>query len=468
MNRSKILVIDDDESLRRVTQVQLEQAGYTVIVAADGREGLDLLRRSPYDLVITDYKMPGLSGLDVLKKVRAEYPETLVVIITAFGTVENAVGAMKIGAYDYITKPVDADELTFLAKRALEHKALREEVRVLREILDKKYGFESIVGESNALLNVLDTAARAAQSDTTVLITGETGTGKELVAKAIHFNSSRKKGFFVVINCGAIPKDLIESELFGHLKGSFTGAVAHKKGKVEIADGGTLFLDEIAELSPELQVKLLRLIQEGEIEKIGAGSPTTVDIRIIAATHQNLQAMIEDSTFREDLYYRLAVIPLELPPLRDRPEDIPVLLQDFFLKSKQKHQRTDLSLPEALIPYFCSYRWPGNVRELENVVERITVLTRGNEITLADLPDFLGRQRPALDELHLELPPQGVSLEGIEKELILKALTKCDWNQSRAAKYLDISRKTLIYRMEKFGLQKEHRDQGVGSAQAQS
>ena len=468
MNRSKILVIDDDESLRRVTQVQLEQAGYTVIVAADGREGLDLLRRSPYDLVITDYKMPGLSGLDVLKKVRAEYPETLVVIITAFGTVENAVGAMKIGAYDYITKPVDADELTFLAKRALEHKALREEVRVLREILDKKYGFESIVGESNALLNVLDTAARAAQSDTTVLITGETGTGKELVAKAIHFNSSRKKGFFVVINCGAIPKDLIESELFGHLKGSFTGAVAHKKGKVEIADGGTLFLDEIAEMPPELQVKLLRLIQEGEIEKIGAGSPTTVDIRIIAATHQNLQAMIDDGTFREDLYYRLAVIPLELPPHRDRPKDIPVLLQDFFLKSKQKHQRTELSLPEVLIPYFCSYRWPGNVRELENVVERITVLTRGNEITLGDLPDFLRRQRPALDELHLELPPQGVSLEGVEKELILKALTKCDWNQSRAAKYLDISRKTLIYRMEKFGLQKEHRDQGVGSAQAQS
>ena len=468
MNRSKILVIDDDESLRRVTQVQLEQAGYTVSVAADGREGLDLLERLPYDLVITDYKMPGLSGLDVLKKVRAEYPETLVVIITAFGTVENAVGAMKIGAYDYITKPVDADELTFLAKRALEHKALREEVRVLRESLDKKYGFESIVGESNALLYVLDIAARAAQTDTTVLITGETGTGKELVAKAIHFNSSRKDRFFVVINCGAIPKDLIESELFGHLKGSFTGAVAHKKGKVEIADGGTLFLDEIAEMPPELQVKLLRLIQEGEIEKIGAGSPTTVDIRIIAATHQNLRAMIEDGTFREDLYYRLAVIPLELPPLRDRPEDIPVLLQDFFLKSKQKHQRTDLSLPEALIPYFCSYRWPGNVRELENVVERITVLTRGNEITLGDLPDFLRRQRPALDELHLELPPQGVSLEGVEKELILKALTKCDWNQSRAAKYLDISRKTLIYRMEKFGLQKEHRDQGVGSAQAQS
>ncbi|MEK7406173.1 MAG: sigma-54 dependent transcriptional regulator [Acidobacteriota bacterium] len=452
MTGNRILVVDDDESLRRVVQVQLQQARYEVTTAADGQQALALLERSPQDLVISDLKMPGLCGIDLLKRIKADCPETIVIMMTAFGTVESAVEAMKLGAYDYLTKPVNADALRMVVGRALEHHRLIEEVQNLRSSLDRKYGFENMIGRSSALLYTLDTAARAAQSDSTVLIRGETGTGKELLAKGIHFNSPRKNGPFVTINCGAIPRELLESELFGHVKGAFTGAVAHKKGRVEMADGGTVFLDEIGELPPELQVKLLRLIQEREIDKVGATAPIKVDVRILAATNRNLQAMVEDGAFREDLYYRLAVIPLELPPLRERPEDIPELVQHFFEKGRQKHGRAELALSPSLVPYFTSYRWPGNVRELENVIERVVVLARGDEITINDLPDFLRRERPALEALQLELPPHGISLEAVEKELLLRALKKFDWNQTQAARYLDISRKTLIYRMEKYGL----------------
>jgi two-component system NtrC family response regulator len=458
MNGRRILVVDDDESLRRVTQVQLEQAGYAVTTAADVPRALAILEKAPQDLVITDLKMPGLSGVDLLQRIRAEYPEIIVILVTAFGTVESAVEAMKLGAYDYITKPVNADALRLTVSRALDHLRLREEVQALRGSLDQKYGFENIIGQSNALLYVLDTAARAAQTDSTILIRGETGTGKELLAKAIHFNSPRSDRPFVTINCGAIPKELLESELFGHLKGSFTGAVSHKKGRIELADGGTLFLDEIGEMPLELQVKILRLIQEREIEKVGGTSPTKVDVRIIVATHRNLLAMIEDGTFREDLYYRLAVIPLELPPLRERPDDVPELVQHFFSEGKTKHGKPGLVLPDSLLPYFCAYRWPGNVRELENVIERMIVLCRSSEVTISDLPEPLRRERPALESLQLDLPPHGISLEAVEKELILRALEKFNWNQTRAAEYLDLSRKTLIYRMEKFGLQREPRE----------
>ncbi len=307
----------------------------------------------------------------------------------------------------------------------------------------------------NKLLYVLDMASRAAQSTSTVLVRGETGTGKELLAKAVHFNSPRKDRSFITINCGAIPKDLLESELFGHAKGSFTGAIANKRGKVELADGGTLFLDEIGELPLELQVKILRLIQQGEVEKLGVTGVSKVDVRIIAATHRNLQAMVEDGMFREDLYYRLAVIPLELPSLRERTEDIPELVQHFFTKAKEKQGRPNAVLPTRLLSNFSSYTWPGNVRELENIVERIVVLSRGDEITVDDLPDFLRRERPpAVEELRLDLPPHGISLEAVEKELIVRALEKFSGNQTHAAHYLDISRKTLIYRMEKFGLRR--------------
>jgi DNA-binding NtrC family response regulator len=454
-SKRRILVVDDDENLRRVVQFQLEQRGYEVRTAPGGTQALQVMQQMPQDLVITDLQMPGLSGLELLKKVREEYPEVCVIIVTAFGTVETAVDAMKAGAYDYITKPVNPEELILTMERALAHQRLLEEVRTLRSSLNQKYGFENIIGRSGPLLYVLDMAVRAAQTNTTVLIHGETGTGKELVAKAIHFNSPRKDMPFVTINCSAIPHDLLESELFGHLKGSFTGAVAHKKGKVELADGGTLFLDEIGDLPLSLQVKLLRLLQQGEIDKIGATAALQVDVRVVTATHRNLQQMVEDGTFREDLYYRLAVIPLEMPPLRERVEDIPELVQHFFAQSCRKHGRTQLSLPQALIPYFSHYRWPGNVRELENVVERLVVLAQGAEVAMEDLPGPLRSERPAVEADRIELSPLGVSLDAIEKDLIFWALKKSGWNQTRAAALLDVSRKTLIYRMEKHGISKE-------------
>lgn len=452
MPQGRILVVDDDDSLRRVTQVQLQQEGYEVDTAATGEQALAAFSGRLYDLVITDLRLPGLSGLELLKRLKELYPEVVVILITAYGTIENAVEAMKFGAYDYLTKPVDPDALRLVARRALEHLQLEQEVRVLRQSLDQKYGFENIVGHSPALLYVLETAARAARTDATVLIRGETGTGKELLAKGIHFNSRRKDRPFVTINCAAIPKELLESELFGHVKGAFTGAFSHKKGKIELAQGGTVFFDEIGDLPLELQVKLLRLIQEREIEKIGEGRPVKVDVRIIAATHRNLQAMIEDGAFREDLYYRLNVIPLEIPPLRERKEDIPELVEHFFRRACNKHNRPELRFPENLLSYFTNYRWPGNVRELENTIERLVVLARGPEITVEDLPSQLRYQDSERDSLHLELPPQGISLEAVERELILRALEKFNWNQTRAARYLDISRKTLIYRMEKYGL----------------
>jgi DNA-binding NtrC family response regulator len=454
MTKGRILVVDDDPSLRRVLQVQLEQEGYEVAVAAAAQQTLSMLQLHPFDLLITDLKMPRMSGLELLERVRLQYPQTIVIMLTAFGTVDTAVAAMKAGAYDYLTKPVHPDQMSVVVHRALEHVRLVEQVRTLRISLNQKYGFENILGHSDVLLEVLDQAVRAAHSSSTVLIRGETGTGKELLARAIHFNSSRNSNPLVTINCGAIPRDLLESELFGHRRGAFTGAVADKKGRIELADGGTLFLDEIGEMSPDLQVKLLRLVQEGEIEKIGSELKLKVDVRIIVATHRDLQAMIEDGTFREDLYYRLAVIPLVMPPLRERSDDIPDLVQHFFRKSQEKNKRPELAMPPALLPYFVRYRWPGNVRELENIVERIVVLARGRDVTFEDLPQFLRQERAGIDALEIDLPPQGISLEAIEKELILRALHKCDWNQTRAARYLDLSRKTLIYRMEKHGLGK--------------
>jgi two-component system NtrC family response regulator len=351
-----------------------------------------------------------MSGLELLDKARAEEPDLPVIVITAFRTIQSAVEAVKAGAYDYLTKPIDYDDLLLGIRRALEHTHLIQEVRTLRQSLDRKYGFENIIGHSEALVSVLEMAGRAARSNSTILIRAETGTGKELLARAIHFNSLRKDKPFVTINCGAIPRELLESELFGHVKGSFTGAMANKQGRIELAHGGTLFLDEIGEMPMELQVKLLRLVQQGEIEKVGATQPARVEVRIVAATHRDLKAMIEDGTFREDLYYRLAVIPLVLPPLRERAEDIPDLVQHFFVRAKEKAGRPGAALPASLMKHFQNYRWPGNIRELENVIERIVVLSREDEITVADLPDFLSQEHVSVDTLQLNLPPQGVSL----------------------------------------------------------
>ncbi len=446
-------MVDDDATLRRVTQVHLAKMGYPTVTAADATEALAILKQEPRDLVITDLYLPGMSGLELLKSVRAQYPETEVVLITAYANVATAVDAMKSGAYDYITKPVHLYELGSLVERALER------VRPIEELQPKgladKYGFENIVGQSQALLFVLDQMARVAPTDATVLILGETGTGKEVLAKAVHRNSLRRERPFVTINCGAIPAELLQSELFGHLRGSFTGATTHKRGKIEIADTGTLFLDEIGELPLELQTRLLRMIQEREIEKIGALYPTKVDVRIIAAANRDLQALAASGSFREDLYYRLSVVPIELPPLRNRAEDIPLFIQHFFDTSKQRHGRPDLTLPPLLIPYFNAYTWPGNVRQLENVIERMVVLSAGDQVTLNDLPDFL---RPATRVHSHSKPPgsaEGLSLQAVERDLIIRALNQFGWNQSRAANYLGITRKTLMYRMIKYGIQKQ-------------
>jgi two-component system NtrC family response regulator len=445
-------VVDDDSSVRRVMKMQLEEAGYQVALAGDGCEARKLVDEQPPKLIITDLRMPAADGMDLLRYVRDQQLDSTVIIITAFGTIETAVEAMKAGAYDYVTKPIDYDALTLVVHRAMERQNLLEEVRNLRTALDRKYGFENIVGRSKTLLRLLDMASRVAAADSTVLLRGETGTGKELLARAIHHNSRRSAQPFVTINCAAIPKELLEAELFGYMRGAFSGAYTAKAGKIELADSGTLFLDEVGELPPEMQVKMLRLLQQGEVDKIGATTPSRVDVRVVAATNRNLQAMIEDGAFREDLYYRLAVVPLELPPLRERREDIPELVQHIFARIKERQGRHALRLAPSVPARLASYRWPGNVRELENVVERMVVLAAADEITEADLPDEVRRIPAAQDSLLLDLPEQGISLEAVERELILRALEKHDWNQSQAARYLDISRRTLIYRMEKHQL----------------
>jgi two-component system NtrC family response regulator len=455
MAPGKILIVDDDQSLARVLKMQLESAGYGVMTAASVQEALELLNRSEVDLIVTDLNLPGESGMDLLKKVRVDYPETALIMITAFATVETAVEAMKAGAYDYLIKPVHPYDLKAVVGRAMERNRLLDEVRSLRTSIDQKFGFENIIGYSSGLMRVLENAARVAQSDATVLIQGETGTGKELLARAIHFNSSRSKRPFAVINCGAIPHDLFESELFGHVKGSFTGAVAHKRGKIEVADGGTVFLDEIGEMPLDLQVRLLRLLQEGEIEKVGSSAAIKVDVRIISATHRDLEALVPTGAFREDLYYRLAVVPIMVPPLRNRTEDIPELVIEFFRRSLQRHKKPSLRLPQDILPLFTCYDWPGNIRQLQNVIERVVVLCPGDEVTIADLPDFLkpfASGVPPADSIRVA---EGMTLDAVERQLIVQALGKFGWNQSQTARYLGITRKILMGRIAKHHIERD-------------
>ena len=459
MSKKRILVVDDDLSLRRVMKIQLEEAGYEVSLAADGEQAYNLLSDSHPALVITDLNMPS-SGLDLLRRIAKAELQTTVILITAFGTVESAVEAMKMGAYDYVTKPLDFDALVLVVHRAMERQSLLEEVRTLRSALDQRYGFQGITGRAKNFLRVLDQAARVSQHDATVLIQGETGTGKELIARAIHHNSRRRHHAFVPINCGAIPRDLIESELFGYVRGAFTGASNNKQGRFEAADGGTLFLDEIGELSLDAQVKLLRVLQEGELSKVGANSPLKVDVRVVAATHRNLATMVEDGGFREDLYYRLSVIPLLVPPLRERREDIPELIEVLFKRAKTRHNLMDARLSTSVVHRLTTYRWPGNVRQLENVLERMLLLGTSDLITEEDLPVEL-QQTPASRPLWFDLPDEGISLEAIEHELITRALDRFGGNQTHAARYLDISRRTLIYRMDKHGI---HADATTGSS----
>jgi DNA-binding NtrC family response regulator len=453
MSAESLLIVEDDESLRLIMQMQLDRLGYITAAAVDAEQALEIIRRSHQNLVITDLQLPGMSGIELLKRIHTDFPGIPVIVVTAFGTVQSAVNAMKAGAYDYITKPIHAYELSALVKCALNQRLLISETERTRNRSHSSDGFELTIGSSDSLKRALDTAARVAPTDATVLILGETGTGKELVARAIHQSSPRRERAFVTVSCGAIPKELLESELFGYTKGSFTGAIAHKKGKAEIADGGTLFLDEIGEMPLGLQVRILRLLQEREIEKIGATAPAKVDVRIIAATHRKLETMVKEGSFREDLYYRLLVVPILLPPLRERIGDIPQLVHYFFQKYKLKYGRSSLRLPAELLPYFSNYQWPGNVRQLENAVERIVLLSGESEVTLDVLPQFLRPGRPAGEILPVNLPDAGLDVEAVEKQLILQALQKFGGNQTRAAHFLNMSRRAFAYRLKKHGLQ---------------
>lgn len=444
----QILLIDDDVSLRRVTEFNLQEAGYRVVTAADGLEGLELFRRHRPQLVITDVQMPEMSGYEVLDAVLSLEPQTLVVIVTAFSSVEKAVEAMKAGAYDYLTKPFSRDQLSLAVAKAFEFSKLRKENTQLKDALAGSIANGQIIGQAPAMQQLLQRVEKVAASQASVLISGESGTGKEVIAKALHRGSSRADGPFVAVNCAAIPKDLIESELFGHIKGSFTGAVKDRKGKFSLADGGTLFLDEIGELPIDLQPKLLRALQEQEFEPVG-GTSEQVDVRVIAATNRDLEEAMHTGGFREDLYYRLAVVPMTLPPLRDRKEDIPLLL-DFFLR---KHQAgVGINFSTDVADRLQEYSWPGNVRELENVVEQMLILRQGDKLELCDLPARIGRSAIRAGSV-LNLPDDGYSLEDLEREAVEIALGRCSGNKTKAAAFLRIPRHTLLYRLEKYNIQ---------------
>ncbi|KAB0671139.1 sigma-54-dependent Fis family transcriptional regulator [Oryzomonas sagensis] len=446
----KILIIDDDTSLRRVLEYNLQEAGYQVVAAAGGEEGLRLFGEETPALVITDMKMPGMDGLQVLKAVKERSPETLVMIITAFGTVDIAVEAMKLGAYDYITKPFNRDELKLTVAKALQFTGLAAENKRLKNQLADRSDFRTIVGASRQMERVFDIVRKVADSEAAVLITGESGTGKELVARSIHAHSGRRDAPFVAINCAAIPRDLLESELFGHVKGAFTGAVKDKTGRFQLAEGGTLFLDEVGELPLELQPKLLRALQEKIVEPVGGTTAHKLDVRLVAATNLDMEKALSEGTFREDLYYRLSVIPIHLPPLRERPDDIPLLLRYFCAK----HDSQQVNFDHPALDTLVHYGWPGNVRELENTVERLLIMRTGDTITPEDLPDKIrsGNAAASGTTAVFNLPPEGYSLERLEHEVVVAALERNHWNQTAAARFLRIPRHTLIYRMEKYGI----------------
>jgi two-component system NtrC family response regulator len=446
----RVLLIDDDASLRRVTEYSLHSAGFHVLSAVDGKQGLASFRADFPQVVITDIQMPGISGHEVLQQIKAERPETPVIVITAFSSVEKAVEAMKHGAYDYLAKPFSRDELVLVVEKAFKLLGLQEENKRLRDELEHQVDFSHMVGISDGMQGVFDVVRRVAPTEASVLITGESGTGKELIARAIHQGGERCKEPFVAINCAAIPTNLLESELFGHVRGAFTGAVRDRAGKFTEADGGTLFLDEVGEMPMELQPKLLRVLQEMEVEPVG-GKTRSVNVRIIAATNQDVETAIEEGRFREDLYYRLAVIPIELPSLRDRTEDIPLLVRHFLERFSPD---TPMDISADALACMVAYPWPGNVRELQNAIERMVVLSHGEQIDRNSLPAKLCTTSTTLRSKVLELPPDGYPLEEIEKEAVVQALARNDWNQTRAADFLQVPRHTLIYRMEKYDIKK--------------
>lgn len=456
--KSRILVVDDEESIREFLDIMLRKEGYEVTLAEDGARAIDLLKKKTFDLVISDLQMPQVTGLELLKHVRDNFPDLLFMMITAFGTTETAVEAMKIGAYDYITKPFKIDEVRIVIGNALKSKNLEVENRVLKKELGKENSFQNIIGNSESMHRIFDLVRRVSQAPTNVLITGESGTGKEVVAKAIHYNGPLKDRPFVTINCGAIPENLMESEMFGHKKGSFTGAVIDKSGLFEVADGGTLFLDEVGELPLSIQVKLLRAIQERIIRRVGATDDIKVDVRIIAATNRDLEKMVNEGGFRQDLYYRLNVIHIKTPSLRERRDDISLLANHFLKKYNDRLGKNIGGISQEAMEMLKKYDYPGNVRELENIIERTVALEAGSTILPESLPPFVntpsGRKMASSQEI--EIGPEGVDLDKIigqiEKELLIKAIHAANGTKKRAAKLLNISFRSMRYRVEKYGL----------------
>jgi len=450
----KILIVDDDPEILEVITDILREGGYAVDTAPDGVKAITYIDAESYDLVITDLNLPEVDGMMVLKHVVDQSPDTMCIILTGYGTIKSAVEAIKTGAFDYITKPIKSGEILMVVEKALRYKHLERENILLRQQLRKKYRFDNFVGDSKPIQKVFELIEKVADTDSTVLITGESGTGKELIAKAIHYNSYRRDNPMVVINCGAIPEELLESELFGHEKGAFTGAHKSRIGRFELANEGTIFLDEIGDMSPNLQVKLLRVLQEQKFERVGSTRTIKIDIRIIAATNKNLISAVNKGTFREDLYYRLNVIPMKVPPLRHRKSDIPLLV-DFFLKkfNKEKGKNVKEFTSEAM-DTLLYYDWRGNVRELENLVERVVILSNGDEIELEDIPESITGRAKTIESFESTTPPNGGipfdhAVEEYEKKLILQALSETNWVTTKAAKLLNINRTTLIEKMKK-------------------
>jgi len=458
---AKILIIEDNETMRDAMAAIIGKMGHEFDSAKNGNDGLQLLENSSYDLVVTDYKMEGMDGLEVLKQVKQKFPLTEVLIITAFGTIELAVEAMKLGAVDFITKPFSHEEFKLKIERILERiKEKKELARLsdeniyLRDELEEQFNYGEIIGKSKPMQEVYRTLEKVAPTDSSVLIYGESGTGKELIARAIHKLSPRKDKPFIRVNCGALVETLLESELFGHEKGAFTGAVKRKKGRFELAHQGSIFLDEIGDISANMQLKLLRVLQEKEFERVGSEETIHVDVRIMAATNKNLSELVQQDKFREDLYYRLHIIPIYLPPLRERKEDIPLLVNHFLKKLTSELNKPAKQITESVMERFISYHWPGNIRELENVLERAVVLCDREFIDIKDLPilnSAASEKLPSdvLDRFRLNLND---TLAAIEKQLIERAMNEKAGNKSQAAKLLGIQTSLLYYKLEKYGM----------------
>jgi len=453
---AKILIVDDDQGMREFLEILLVREGYDVSSAMGGREALRLCKKSAFDLIITDLKMPKIDGIELLRAVKEISPEILVIMITGYASGETAVEAMKEGAYDYLEKNFDVEDLKALVQEALSKKGLNEEDARFRKGVEDTFSFGNMIGKSKEMLKVYSTVKKVADTPANVLILGESGTGKELVARGIHEHSSRRTKPFVVVNCGGVPENLLESEFFGYMKGSFSGAYADKPGLFEVASGGTIFLDEIGELYPFLQVKLLRVVQEKTFRRIGGADDITVDVRIVSATNQDLEERVKQGEFREDLFYRLNVIPIQVPPLRERKEDIPILASHFIEKYSQEFGKEVKKISPYALQLLIQYPFPGNIRELENIIERSVALESGNiilpeNLVISDQKDDAGA--PSFD---IELDNGGIDLneelKKIEKFLIEKALKKTNYSKTKAAKYLNVSYDSFLYRLEKLDI----------------